>query len=86
MLLYAPNLTFYLLPDVTKKLREKDTEIVNNKATVTRLEGRLHEMELANKKDKLNAELEIKTLKHRHQRDKELVGVCWTLLMKADKK
>lgn len=65
-----------LLADVSKKFREKDHEIVNTRATVTRLEGRLHEMELALKKNKLEADTEMKALHHRQQRDKELVGIA----------
>lgn len=71
--------------DVTKRFREKDHEIVNTRATVTRLEGRLHEMELAHKKSKLEADAEMKALHHRQQRDKELIDDLQHKLKKLQK-
>lgn len=70
------NVAYTLFSDVSKKLREKDTEIINTQATVTRLQGRIHEMELTNKKNKLESDAAIKAMHHQQQRDKALVGSC----------
>ncbi|KAK8404869.1 hypothetical protein O3P69_001463 [Scylla paramamosain] len=71
--------------DVSKKLREKDGEIITTQATVTRLQGRIHEMELTNKKNKLESDAEIRAMQHQRQRDKELIDDLQHKLKKIQK-
>ncbi|XP_071536263.1 mitotic spindle assembly checkpoint protein MAD1-like [Panulirus ornatus] len=59
--------------DITKKFREKDSEIVTSRAKISRLEGRLHDVEVSNKKINLERDAEVETLRRKQHRDKELI-------------
>lgn len=61
------------ISDISKRFREKDSEIIDAKTTISRLEGRIHAMELSAKKVKTEMDEELERYKRKQQRDKELV-------------
>lgn len=61
------------LSDISKRFREKDSQIIDAKTTINRLEGRIHNMELSAKKAKAEMEEELERFKRKQLRDKELV-------------
>ncbi|XP_076066370.1 mitotic spindle assembly checkpoint protein MAD1-like isoform X7 [Oratosquilla oratoria] len=60
--------------NVSKRFREKNTELVSSKAMISSLESRLQTVEMKSKKDKLEYDTELETLRHRQMRDKELTS------------
>lgn len=59
--------------DISKRFREKDSQIIDAKTTINRLEGRIHNMELSAKKAKAEMEEELERFKRKQLRDKELI-------------
>nr|XP_045594716.1 mitotic spindle assembly checkpoint protein MAD1-like isoform X1 [Procambarus clarkii] len=59
--------------DITKKFREKDSEIIGAQAKISRLEGRIRDLEMTTKKAKLERDTELESLRRKQLGAKELI-------------
>lgn len=60
---------------MTKKFREKETEVLSTQAEVLKLGRLLQEAEDRHRAEKLEKETELETMKIKQRRDKELVRI-----------